>query len=236
MKLCVTGTDTGVGKTVSSAALATGYALAGLSVAVYKPVQTGVLGDQAGDIDEVRRLSAQVLGTNASTLSVSEGCRLREPMAPRAAAAADNAVLPRLADHLERLAELKAAVDVVIVEGAGGLLVELTEAGETLADLCRAFEAELVVVTRPDLGTLNHTALTLMAARSLALRLAGVLIGSWPRLPEALHLSNRSTLMQSCAAADIPWLGELLEHSGLAAGFTPEVINSVVLPRASAAV
>src|SRR4051812_34025870 len=149
--LVVTGTDTDVGKTVVTAAVvATGRA-AGLRVAAYKPTQTGVSPGQPGDMAEVERL------TEACT---AEGVRLRAPMAPRPAAALEHAVLPTLADHVARVADLRRRHDLVVVEGAGGLLVELTDAAETLADLATALpDSGVLVVARAALGTLNHTML-----------------------------------------------------------------------------
>ena len=181
----VTGTDTGVGKTRTTAALAS--ALSGHrdgTVAVYKPAQTGVAPDEPGDIDEVRRLS----GVDR----VSEGVRLLHPMAPPAAARREGAVLPGLDDHVRRIrAEAETAAHV-LVEGAGGLLVELDGEGHTLADLAARFpdDSATVVVVRSGLGTLNHTLLTLEALHTRKLPVAGLVIGCWPSDPEPVETDN----------------------------------------------
>jgi len=194
--LFVTGTDTGVGKTITTAALAallsrpgpdgTGTPGAGgrEGVAVYKPTQTGVLGGEPGDVDEVRRL--------AGVPEVFEGVRLKAPMAPPPAAALEGAALPSLAEHVARVKGLLRAHRHVLVEGAGGLLVELDGAGHTLADLAGAFpeQAGTVVVCRSGLGTLNHTQLTLEALGRRGLNVAGLVIGSWPEAPDEVELSN----------------------------------------------
>ncbi len=125
----VTGTDTDVGKTVVTAAVVAAALSVGLSVTAYKPTQTGVAPGEPGDMAEVERL------TRVATV---EGVRLRAPMAPRPAARLEGAGLPTLADHVGRVAALAANHDLVVVEGAGGLLVELTDVGETLADLASA--------------------------------------------------------------------------------------------------
>ena len=197
----VTGTDTDVGKTVTTAALAAVLAAGGAAVAVYKPTQTGVAPDGAGDMDEVARLSG--IGT------VYEGIRLRDPMAPAAAAARENRRLPDLVHHLDRITELAASCDHVLVEGAGGLLVELDAEGNTLADLAAAADgaapANIVVVCRSGLGTLNHTLLTLEALDRRGLSAAGLVVGSWPPTPSDIEQDNRRYFHQ----LRTPFLGAL---------------------------
>jgi dethiobiotin synthetase len=116
-------------------------------------------------------------------------------MAPRPAAALEGASLPTLTHHLEAVRELFAGHDVVVVEGAGGLLVELTEAGETLADLAAALpDSGTVLVSRSALGTLNHTMLTREALAHRGIRLLGVVIGAWPEAPDVIEETNREYL------------------------------------------
>ncbi|WP_413543582.1 dethiobiotin synthase [Citricoccus nitrophenolicus] len=163
--LCVTGTDTDVGKTVVTACLAATALTEGDRVAVYKPTQTGVGPDEPGDVDTI----AALLG-HPDRLTVAEGVRMGPAMAPVDAAlesggTAAAAALPGRNWHLDRIAALQADHETVLVEGAGGLLVQLTPDGATIADLALEADAALAVVTRPDLGTLNHTGLTLEAIR-----------------------------------------------------------------------
>lgn len=148
----VTGTDTDVGKTVVSAAVTATLLASGRSVAAYKPTQTGVGPGDEGDMALVTALTG---------CRTAEGVRLLAPMAPRPAAALEGRRLPTLEDHGRAVATLLDAHDVVVVEGAGGLLVELTDEGETLADLAAALpDCGVVLVVRSGLGTLNHTMLT----------------------------------------------------------------------------
>lgn len=189
----ITGTDTDVGKTLTTAALAVVLSATGASVAVYKPTQTGVPAGGQGDVDEVARLS----GIQAAL----EGIRLDDPMAPRAAAVRANRELPLLTQHVARIAELAASHDHVLVEGAGGLLVELDADGHTLADLAAASSgadaAAFVVVCRSGLGTLNHTALTLEALHRRGFAAPAVVIGSWPAAPSDIELGNRDNLQRT---------------------------------------
>lgn len=183
----VTGTDTGVGKTVTTAAFASALQAEGCSVAVYKPCQSGAA---SGDSDcaEIIRL--------AGHLTVEAGVVLQEPLAPVPAAALDGVKLPPLAAHARLVRELASTHDHVLVEGSGGLLVELDHDGGTLADLGRHLgrDATFVVVARPALGTLNHTALTLEALDRRELAVLGVVLGTWPDEPGVLEHGNRATL------------------------------------------
>lgn len=196
MILVVTGTDTDVGKTVVTAALAACALEGGARVAIYKPTQTGVEPGQGGDVHSI----GHWLG-NPRALTVEEGARLADPMAPVDAALHSGGIaaaeaLPTLADHVRRVQALAREHEVVIVEGAGGLLVSLTLAGETIADMARALGARLVVVARPDLGTLNHTALTLEAAVSRGFVDGVLVLGSFPAAPTSLHERNRTNLRE----------------------------------------
>jgi dethiobiotin synthetase len=205
--LFITGTDTGVGKTVTTAGLAVAIQAArarrgrpSCSLAVDKPTQTGVSPQESGDVDETRRLSG--------VTTTSEGIRLRLPMAPVAAARREAATLPSIDDHITRIRELARTHDHVLVEGAGGILVQLDNGKQTLADLAARFiDAAVVVVCRSGLGTLNHTELTLEALARRGLSTAGIVIGSWPSHPDHIDLDNRSQL----SSLDVPLVGVIPE-------------------------
>ncbi|SFD09366.1 dethiobiotin synthase [Streptomyces aidingensis] len=209
----VTGTGTGVGKTVATAALAAAARAAGLAVAVVKPAQTGVAPDEPGDVHEVRRLAGgEVTGV--------EVARYPEPLAPSAAArrAGLPAVRPRAV--VAAVQDLADRSDLVLVEGAGGLLVPFDAEGSTLADLALLMRSPVVVVTSAELGTLNHTALTTQALRVRGLRCPGLVIGSWPAEPGAAEECNREDLP---VVAEVPVLGVIPER---AAGLPPEVFRA----------
>ncbi|MDH2427781.1 dethiobiotin synthase [Sphaerisporangium sp. TRM90804] len=201
--LVVTGTDTGVGKTVVTAALAALARERGVPVAVVKPAQTGVAAGEAGDLDEVVRLSG--------VTTTFEFARFPDPLSPAAAARASGrppVSLPAVADRVMELAETHR---LVLVEGAGGLLVRFDEEGATIADLARSLRAPLLVVARAGLGTLNHTALTLEALAGRGLDLAGVVIGSWPHEPGLAERCNVPDLEMLAAR---PLAGVLPEGAG----------------------
>lgn len=202
----VTGTGTGVGKTVVTAALTALAASRGSSLAVVKPAQTGVGPGEPGDLSEVRRLAAL-----PSAAALHEFVRYPDPLAP--ATAARHAGRPPLdcADAARRISALARHFRLVVVEGAGGLLVRYDDGGTTLADLARSLQAPVLVVTRAGLGTLNDTALTLEALASRGLDLAGLVIGSWPPAPGLAERSNVADL-QTLAAR--PLSGTLPEGAG----------------------
>lgn len=185
--LVVTGTGTGVGKTVVTAALASSALQAGLDVAVCKPVQTGTA-DGDDDLAEVGRLAGvdELLGI----------ARYPLPMAPLAAAEQAGRPLPTRAELAQAIGALDRPGRLTLVEGAGGLLVELADDGVTLRDLAVDLAAAVLVVANAELGTLNHTALTLEALVTRGLRCAGLVIGSWPDRPDSIACSNRAALAQ----------------------------------------
>ncbi len=183
--LVITGTDTGVGKTIATAALACHARLAGLDVAVCKPVQTGSA-DGDDDLAEVARLSG--------VRELAPGWRYPEPLAPVAAAQRASLPLPTRAE----LGDLVRGIDrpgrLTLVEGAGGVLVELGADGVTLRDLAVDLGAAVVVVVAPGLGTLNHTALTVESLAARGVPCAGLIIGRWPVDPGTAETFNRTAL------------------------------------------
>lgn len=201
--LLVTGTGTGVGKTVVTAAISTLAVNAGKSVAVVKPGQTGVEGDDCGDIDDVKRL--------AGVKNLREVMRYPDPIAPAAAARIKGLPTIVMRETAELIGALAAENDLVVVEGAGGLLVEYNPERETIADLARLTSAEVVVAVLPNLGTLNQTALTLEALEYRKLPLAGIVIGRWPKVPEMVCQCN---IVDLETIAKRPLSGAIRERAG----------------------
>ena len=197
--LLVTGTGTGVGKTVVTSAIAALAVAAGHRVAVVKVAQTGIEAGQPGDLDEVRRLVG-------SPFTCRELARYPDPLAPAAAArrAGLAPVTPALAAAAAR--ELAAEHDLVLVEGAGGLLVPLDGPGGTLADVAASLGAPVLVVVAAGLGTLNHTALTAEVLAARGVRCVGIVIGAWPAEPD---LAARCNLADLPAVTGLPLLGAL---------------------------
>lgn len=202
----VTGTGTEVGKTMVTAALAVLLRRRESRVAVVKPVQTGLRPGEAGDVAVVgERLGADRL------LTLHELVRLADPLAPDTAARREGVALPSIAKHARQISQIASDADVVLVEGAGGLLVRLDSRGGTLADLGTALRYKgistgFVVVVSAALGTLNHAALTAEALAARQLPLLGVVVGSWPSDP---GLAMRTNLDDLPSVAGAPLLGRL---------------------------
>ncbi|EHB50630.1 Dethiobiotin synthetase [Mycolicibacterium rhodesiae JS60] len=185
--LVITGTGTGVGKTVVTAALACYARVSEHDVAVCKPVQTGTAGGD-DDLAEVARLSGvtELVGV----------ARYPDPLAPAAAAEQAGRPLPSADELLASIRGVDRPGRLTLVEGAGGLLVELAAGGATLRDLAVELAAPVLVVVEPGLGTLNHTSLTLEGIAAKGLSCAGLVIGAWPAQPGAAEKSNREALAQ----------------------------------------
>lgn len=180
--IVVTGTDTGVGKTIVTAAIAATLQARGQRVIAVKPVQSGVGPDEPGDAAEVERLGG---------VPVLELARVASALAPESAARLEGVELPTIADHAEQIRALEH--DVVLVEGAGGILVRLDLDGGTILDLATQLHAEVVVVTRESLGTLNHTGLTVDRVRAAGLEPV-LVIGSAQPAPSLEARSNHADL------------------------------------------
>ncbi|MFG2602063.1 dethiobiotin synthase [Streptomyces sp. NPDC048514] len=201
--LVITGTGTEVGKTVTTAAVAAAALAAGRSVAVLKAAQTGVRPDERGDADEVARLAGPV--------TAAELARFPEPLAPGTAARRAGMAPVRPHEVADRAAKLATEHDLVLVEGAGGLLVRFDAEGGTLADAARLLSAPVLVVAPAGLGTLNSTELTARELRRRELELAGVVIGSWPGSPDLAARCNVADLPEVAGA---PLLGALPAGAG----------------------
>ncbi|WP_280220033.1 dethiobiotin synthase [Nocardia neocaledoniensis] len=181
--LLISGTSTDVGKTVVTAALAAAALAAGRSVAVCKPAQTGIAPGEPGDLAEITRLSGVT-----RTLELA---RYPEPLAPDTAARRAGLPLLTLDETVVAVDGLRDA-DLVLVEGAGGLLVRMGEF--TLLDLARKLGAPVLIVAAAGLGTLNHSELTTRALAAAGVPCAGLVIGSWPVEPDLAARCNRDDL------------------------------------------
>jgi dethiobiotin synthetase len=196
--LFVTGTDTGVGKTIVSAALVASMVAAGERVRAYKPAVTG--------LDDPREAAARgAWPADHELLGMAAGIE-PELVSPLRFGPA---VSPHLAARLsgqritaeQVLAGARAAAGpagedrALVVEGVGGLLVPLSD-DYAILDLAVTLALPLAIVARPGLGTINHTLLTIRTARSAGLAVCAVVLTPWPSEPTTLELSNRESIQQ----------------------------------------
>jgi len=193
----ITGTDTGVGKTCIGAALARLLKNRGVNVGVMKPIESGVA--DIHQLGEDGALLAWAAGSNDPAEQITP-YRLQHPVAPAVAASKEQVrIIPGLLR--EAFDTLAARHDFMIVEGAGGLMTPLA-GGHLVADLARSLQLPLLLVAGLKLGTLNHTLLTLTAAATHDLNVAGYILNGMPEAPGLAEESAPHT-MASLTAADL---------------------------------
>ncbi len=203
----ITGTDTGVGKTIVAAVLARVLRLRGVDVGVMKPVTSGC--DERG---------GQLVSDDAELLAWAAGVEctedvapylLRQPIVPVEAAELEGTRIDfdRISDCFKRLS---AAHQFVIVEGAGGLMVPLN-GGLLISDLVKRLELPLLIVARPDLGTINHSLLTCFAAGQMGIEVRGVVVNRFPLNPGLAEKGAPHQIGSLCGA---PILGIWDDLSG----------------------
>ncbi len=199
----VTGTDTGVGKSVLAAAIVSRLRLTGVAVRALKPVITGLNEPPDPDWPPDHELLARAAGSDPATVTWA---RYGPPVSPHLAA--DLAGRPVSAAALaEWTRDTAAPGEVVVVEGVGGLLVPLGEDSD-VRDLAGALGLPLVIAARPGLGTINHTLMTLECARRTGLSVAGVVLTPWPSQPGMIERSNLETIAR-LGRVEVGTLGEV---------------------------
>lgn len=183
----VTGTDTGVGKTVVAAAIAAALHARGERVAVWKPVVTG-LDEPDGEWPPDHELLARAVGGDPRDVTTAT---FGPAVSPHLAAE----IAERMLDLDVLVAAARAAAagaDVLVAEGVGGLLVPFGDF--SVRDLAVALGLPLVLAARPGLGTINHSLLTIESARAAGLDVRAVVLTPWPDEPSVMEASNRATI------------------------------------------
>jgi dethiobiotin synthetase len=212
--LFVTGTDTGVGKSVVSAAVCAALTEGGERVAAFKPVVTG-LDDPPGEWPPDHELLAAAAGGDRSPEEVAP-YRFGPAVSPHYAAEMAGVTI----EPAELVASARAGGEesVLVAEGVGGLLVPLTT-GYLVRDLAVDLGLPVVVAARTGLGTINHTLLTVEAARAGGLHVCGIVMTPWPSTPEPIEVSNVDTVsrLSGVQVTGLPWTTpELLPEAGSA--------------------
>jgi dethiobiotin synthetase len=184
----VTGTDTEVGKSVVAASICAALAAQGERVAAFKPAVTG-LDEEPGEFGRDHELLASVASAGQGPEAVAP-YRFGPPVSPHLAAGLAGVTI----EPAELVATARAH-ELVVCEGVGGLLVPITP-GYLVRDLAVDLALPVAIAARPGLGTINHTLLTVEAARAAGLRVASVVMTPWPEEPTAMERSNRATVEQ----------------------------------------
>jgi len=206
----VTGTDTGVGKTWIAAGLTAVLRQWGLKAVYFKPVQSGCPEENGRLVPTDARLAQELAGLK-EPLKVLTPIALRLPLAPGVAAPREGTQV-----DLEKVAaairELMGRYEFLVVEGAGGLYVPLIGTRFLVLDLVHWLRLPLLVVARPGLGTINHTALTVMTARQNGLPVAGVILNRYPDKPSLAEQTNPEVIE---AITEVPILGKIPDVADL---------------------
>lgn len=220
----VTGTGTGVGKSIVSAAIVSRLVAEGVHTAAFKPVVTGLdEPDETWPMDHELLASATGWQESAAVTPYTFGPAVSPHLA---AQLADERIEPE--QLIAAFVDLAESTDAVVCEGVGGMLVPLSdEPTYSVLDLMIALDLPVVVAAHPDLGTISDTRLTVDRARAEGLEVRAVVLSGWPNEPTVIQLSNRSTLEKQLelpvhvlgltdpksigdAAADLPaadWIG-----------------------------
>jgi dethiobiotin synthetase len=211
----VTGTDTDVGKTVIAAGLTAALRRRGLAAVYFKPIQSGCP-EEGGRLIPTDARFARDLAGLTEPLEILTPVALSLPLAPGVAAAQEGMAvdLGRVAASLR---ELAGRYDFFVVEGAGGLYVPLIDTSFLVLDLIRWLRLPLLVVARAGLGTINHTALTVMAARQAEIEVAGIILNRYPKTPSLAEQTNPGVIEAITGRpilARVPEIADLNETAG----------------------
>jgi dethiobiotin synthetase len=199
----ISGTDTGVGKTVVTACLLALYRKQGVDTGIMKPVETGVDPECSSEANSDAKFLLAVSG-NADTLEEICLIRLRPAAAPLQAARMTDQTLD-INSILENFRKLQTRHDQMLVEGVGGLMVPL-KPGYFIIDLIRDMGLPLIIVSQLALGTLNHTLLTLKVAKDAGVEIAGVILNRSDNCPLNEVEQGQADLIEELSG--IPVIGE----------------------------
>ena len=209
----VTGTDTGVGKTLFAAGLTSLLRKRGLDCVAIKPVETGCKLKQGELVPEdgllLRHASAKIL-----ELDDTSPFRFSIPASPQRAAAMQGSRL-RISDIVEHVISIQNNHDLVIVEGAGGLLVPI-EDGKTMIDLIRELDFQIFLLARTKLGTINHTLLSLEALDRRKIDVLGVILSKQEIEvgPEETYTANDiRRITKKIPVFELPFINENVKNN-----------------------
>ena len=197
----ITGTDTGVGKTIAASAITRLLKNRGVNIGIMKPVTSGCEEVDGQLISEDAEILAWSAGLDLTDPDIAP-YRLASPIGPSVAASMEGKKID-FGIIKKSFLTLSARHDFMIVEGAGGLMVPLA-GGMLIADLIASLNLPVLVISRPGLGTINHTLLTCYSAKQLGLKVKGVVINNYPEYPNRAE-ESAPHLIDSLAGA--PLLG-----------------------------
>jgi dethiobiotin synthetase len=228
----ITGTDTGVGKTTVASAIAAALRRRTCDLGVLKPVETGCQIAADGGLIPADAVQLRwAAGREDEPLELICPFRLRDPLAPSVAARREG-VRIELPDLVRAVQQIAARHEVVLIEGAGGLLVPVSD-GATFADLARACSLRVLVVVGNRLGAINHARLTLDCARAAGLEMAGYVVNTLAAEPDLAMRTNVTVLRELLGAAlgVFPFIGPVRQAADDRARLADAAEASLALAR-----
>lgn len=222
MNIFITGTDTDVGKTFVTAGIAAVMQGLGYKTSVYKPVQSGCIVENG----ELIPPDLNFVNFIDSNITVKSSYNLLHPVAPALAAMLENVRINRN-DIVRDYRELCKKSDFVIVEGAGGLLVPVYQ-DFLIRDLVKLLDLPLVIIARPDLGTVNHTLLTIEAAKKQGINVLGVIISNYPKDTDDISIKAAPGLISELSGVKILGILPHIECSEQDNSFPDHLIEEVL--------
>jgi len=225
MNIFITGTDTDIGKTMVTAGIAAVMQGLGYSTSVYKPVQSGCR-DEEGVLIPPDLEFVEFIDSN---ITVKSTYNLLHPVAPSLAAMLEDIVINRN-DILRDYRDLCNKSDFVLVEGAGGLMVPVYQTF-LIRDLVKLMDLPLLIVARPDLGTVNHTLLTIEAAKRHGINVLGVVISNFPKNTDDISIKSTPAMISELSGVKIlgilPHIDCKITDNGFPDHLIDEVINNI---------
>ncbi len=216
----ITGTDTGIGKTVITAGLLGALRRCGTDAIAIKPIQSGGILRQGQLVSEDAGFYGAVTDLPYTSRQLNPIC-LQASLTPAVAAEIEGVTI-NLEIMLEHFRRISAEHQLTLVEGAGGLIVPLIGTSITVADLAVNMDLPLLVVARPNLGTINHTCLTVAYAKSRGLKVAGIIINRYDHQNPGVAERTSPGLIETMT--EVPILGLVPSVEGLSVeGENPQV-------------
>tara|TARA_B100000700_G_scaffold329277_1_gene450329 strand:- start:5771 stop:6514 length:744 start_codon:yes stop_codon:yes gene_type:complete len=191
MIIFVTGTDTNIGKTFTTAMLTSCLSRKYKKLAVVKPIESGVVASNKSDLYTIKKFNEN----NSRSIDYYNFITFREPVAPLTAAKLNQRRI-NFSDIVKSIKNLKKKYNLVIVEGAGGVRVPITKKFQMI-DLMKKLDAVVILVASPSLGTINHILLSVQALISHRIKFKGIIINRYPKKPNISEIYNPIIISQS---------------------------------------
>jgi dethiobiotin synthetase len=225
MNIFITGTGTDVGKTFVTAGIAAVMQGLGYKTSIYKPVQTGCIEEEHALIAPDLKF-AQLMDSN---INIKSTYNFINPVAPSLAAMLENVRINKN-DILMDYRDLCKKSDFVLVEGAGGILTPVCQ-NFLIRDMIKFLNLPVLIVARPDLGTINHTLMTIEAARNFGIDIIGVVISDYPENTDDISIKTAPSIITEISGINVlgvlPHINANISDSNFPELLIEEVLSTI---------